>query len=203
MVAVGWCGTRTPDWSTAACRRGRRTLRSRLVDRKSGGRRVSTLCLRRKPSKTHRNLCERRKAAHMSCYFSPAPAAPTCASAVGGSGIRAAAMSRLCARPLALCRDGRAPRVAESSLRALDCLVEDNSDAVGTTRLAGHIDRCDLPNSASVDQQRGPAHAMGFPCNCAATLVGRSHQQSVRRSGTEYPPSEGADDLAGSRRAPR
>ena len=100
MVAVGWCGTRTPDWSTAASRRGRRTLRSRLVDRKSGGRRVSTLCLRRKPSKTHRNLFERRKAADMSCYFSPAPAAPTCASAVGGSGIRAAAMSRLRAKPL-------------------------------------------------------------------------------------------------------
>lgn len=157
MVAVGWCGTRTPDWSTAACRRGRRTLRSRLVDRKSGGRRVSTLCLRRKPSKTHRNLCERRKAAHMSCYFSPAPAAPTCASAVGGSGIRAAAMSRLGARPLsALPRWSRAEGRAESSLRALDGLVEDNSDAVGTTRLAGHIDRCDLPNSASVDQQRGP-----------------------------------------------
>ena len=161
MVAVGWCGTRAPDRSTEACRRGRRTLRSRLVDRKSGGRRVSTLCLRRKPSKTHRNLCERRKAAHMSCYFSPAPAAPTCASAVGGSGIRAAAMSRLGARPLSALPRCRAPRVAESSLRALDCLVEDNSDAVGTTRLAGHIDRCDLPNSASVDQQRGPAHAMG------------------------------------------
>ena len=88
------------DGSAEACRRGRRTLRSRLVDRKSGGRRVSTLCLRRKPSKTHRNLFERRKAAQMSCYFSPAPAAPTCASAVGGSGIRAAAMSRLGARPL-------------------------------------------------------------------------------------------------------
>ena len=83
---VGWCGTRTSDWSTAACRRGRLARRCRLVDRKSGGRRVSTLCLRRKPSKTRRNLCERRKAVHIPRYFSPAPAAATCASAVGDLG---------------------------------------------------------------------------------------------------------------------
>ena len=71
-------------------------------------------------------------------------------------------MGCLGARPLsALPRWSRAEGRAESSLRALDGLVEDNSDAVGTTRLAGHIDRCDLSNSASVDQQRGPAQHMG------------------------------------------
>jgi hypothetical protein len=87
-------GSALSDQSTAACRRGRRALRFRLVQRKLGGRRVSSLCLRGKPSKTDRNLCERRKAAAMPRFFSPAPTAAECASAVGVSGIRAAAISR-------------------------------------------------------------------------------------------------------------
>jgi len=87
MVVVRW-SIHTSDRSTAAYRRGRRALRFRLIQRKLGGRRVSTLCLRCDPSKTRRNLCKRRKAAPVP-RFVPAPAEAICAFAVGASGIRA------------------------------------------------------------------------------------------------------------------
>jgi hypothetical protein len=71
MVAVrGWI--HTSDRSTAARRRGRRALRFRLVQRKLAGWRVSTLCLRRKPSKTRRNLCKGKKAALVLGFFASA-----------------------------------------------------------------------------------------------------------------------------------
>src|SRR5271169_3817585 len=72
MVAVRWW-IHTSDRSTAACRRGRRALRFRLAQRKLGGRRVSSLCLRCKPSKTDRNLCKRRKAAPVPRFFCQRP----------------------------------------------------------------------------------------------------------------------------------
>ena len=67
----GWI--HTSDRSTAARRRGRRALRFRLVQRKLAGRRVSSLCLRRKTAKTRRNLCKRKKAAPVPRFFCQRP----------------------------------------------------------------------------------------------------------------------------------